>query len=274
MRAERLAKEAPVEAPQPHATEELSEQAPQKAPSPERSLEIEPATTSDIAAKSSDDFSVQPLSDIAISTPAVAIPIATMTSADENDMSRTDSQQTPIPGSATQPTSEPIGLGISTDVNAAQSQSQDPLTATAEGATSAIDSLFDLPDTANGDDTFNFDDMDFSVDATNNQDPSQVQTAEFDLSTFGNDTQDFAMLDIPVANSTNQTNIPTSKEDDIFADLGAVADGDMDLDLGNMDMGEGNSFDDLFLAGDGDDLNTGTGEMEHGDFDREFFGLE
>ena len=202
-----------------------------------------------------------------------AIPTATMIANTPIEMSRTDSQQNPTLIKTSQATSQPIGLGITTDLPISDSQTQDSLPVTAEG-TSAVDSLFDTLETA-GDDPFNFGDMDFSMDANTNGDPSQAANADFDLSTFGNDTQDFNMLDIPVTTSTNANNVAVSKVDeDIFADLGATGDASMDLDLGDMDMGEGNTFDDLFTAGDGDDLNTGTGEMEHGEFDQSFFGMD
>lgn len=112
------------------------------------------------------------------------------------------------------------------------------------------------------------------MDANNNQDPSQAANTDFDLSTFGNETQDFNMLDIPVTDTANTNNVPVTKDDDIFGDLGTTGDANMDLDLGNIDMGEGNTFDELFTAGDGDDFNTGMGEMEHGDIDQDFFKLE
>lgn len=202
----------------------------------------------------------------------------TSTLAQTSDLEATTTQQpsdsTPntqqtMPAS-TQPTSRPIGLGITTE------QPQDnasPLEETAPGASSAVDSLFDIPNDEN-DNTFNFEDMDFSVDTANNQGQSQTQITDFDLSNFGNETQDFNMLDVPVTEASTTAINAASKEEDIFADLGPTADGNMDMDLDNLDMGEGNSFDELFLAGDGDDGNMGGGgEMEHGEHDLAFFGL-
>ncbi|KAI9649292.1 hypothetical protein NHQ30_001864 [Ciborinia camelliae] len=186
--------------------------------------------------------------------------------------------------------SQAIGLGINTTLPASTDV---PATTTAGGQDSSIDSLFDIPDNAANDDSaaLNFDNMDFTMpDSTTNtqtQDNNQTQNTEFDLSTFGNNPQDFNMNDLKPANeaSSNNANITTTnnKEGDMMDDLlnmtttaNSGTNGnnnnnmDLDLDLDNMVGAEESVFDDMFF---GDDGNVG-GEMEHGQFDNEFFGID
>ncbi|TVY35405.1 hypothetical protein LSUB1_G005805 [Lachnellula subtilissima] len=179
----------------------------------------------------------------------------------------------PASSNETTTTGKPIGLGINT--NPVPTTTSAPGTAgTAGPEDSAIDSLFDIPDDANGD--LNFDNMDFSYNSNTNPDQSQTQNNEFDLSTFGNDSQDFTMSNIPPSNDantgTNTNNTSQNKPvEDLFAGMDTTAGGDnMDLDLDFGTLGAGESvFDDLF-ATDGD----AGGDMQHGEFDSVFFGLD
>ena len=140
---------------------------------------------------------------------------------------------------------------------------------------SSIDSLFDDIESGNDKTTsgLNFDSMGFLNDAAT-QDNPQTQNNDFDLSTFGNNTQDFNMSDIPTSNG-NQTNDNTTTndaQDDLFAMVNAEGGGEMmDLD-GNNAPADESSFEDLFFMGDDTGMGGGT-EMEHGEFDDAFFGL-
>ena len=177
----------------------------------------------------------------------------------------------PASSNETSTTAKPIGLGINTN--------PEPTTTSTPGTAgppdSSLDSLFGIPDDANGD--LNFDNMDFSYNTNTNQDQSQAQNNEFDLSTFGNDSQDFTMSNIPPSNDAN-TGINTNNTsqnkpaEDIFASLDTTGGGDnMDLDLDFGTLGaEESVFDDMLFATDGD----GGGDMQHGEFDSAFFGLD
>lgn len=181
--------------------------------------------------------------------------------------------QAPSPPASSNETSKeakPIGLGINTDADPSTSAP-----ATADAQDSAIDSLFDIPDDTNGD--LNFENMDFSYNSNTNQDTSQTQNNEFDLSTFGADTQDFAMSNLNTTQDTNTANNTTTNTsqnkpvEDLFSGLETTGTGD-NMELDTLDFGtlgaEESVFDDmLFGASDG-------GEMVHGDFDNAFFGLE
>jgi hypothetical protein len=180
--------------------------------------------------------------------------------------------QAPSPPASSNETSKdakPIGLGINTNAEPSTSAP-----ATADAHDSAIDSLFDIPDDTNGE--LNFDNMDFSYNSNTNQDTSQTQNNEFDLSTFGNDSQDFTMSNMTATNDTNTANNTTNTSqnkpvEDLFSGLDTTGTGD-NMELDNLDFGtlgaEESIFDDmLFGAGDG-------GEMVHGDFDNAFFELE
>lgn len=173
--------------------------------------------------------------------------------------------------------------------------------ATVGGQDSSIDSLFDIPETSAKEDStaVNFDNMGFTMlDATTNtqsQDSNQAQSTEFDLSTFGSNPQDFNMNDLQPSNeaSSNNANIPTTNdkgnmEDDLLNMTGGSRTNnnsnnsnnnnnsmDLDLDLDNMVGAEESVFDDLFFGGD-DDANVGgeISEMEHGQFDNAFFGID
>ena len=204
-------------------------------------------------------------------TNETALPSSTQDPAKEDIAKVEDSKEpqvlTPPPSNGA--VSQPIGLGINTE-GAADSEAP----GTAEPQNSAIDSLFDIPDDENtGDSELNFEHMDFSL-PDSNQDPSQTQPHAFDLSTFGSATQDFNIntmqTDPNPANNTTNTN---KEADDIFGDLGNVGD-NMDLDL-DLDFGtagaEDSLFDSMFVGTD--DGGFGGGEMEHGDFDNDFFNL-
>ncbi|PQE33593.1 hypothetical protein CJF32_00003464 [Rutstroemia sp. NJR-2017a WRK4] len=210
--------------------------------------------------------------------------------------------------------SQPIGLGIDTTMLAS---TDGTAPATAGGQDSSIDSLFDMPDSANNDDApaLNFDNMDFTMpDSGTNTQNQQTQNIEFDLSTFGNNSQDFNMGDLQPSNeitSTTNTNNPSNdalnnKQVDLstddFLNMTAGSGGadtntntnnnndnnttndnnnnsnnnmDLDLDLGNMVGAEDSVFDDMFF-GDDDNGNLGgdLGSMEHGQFDNAFFGID
>ncbi|KAH6724249.1 hypothetical protein BKA61DRAFT_463518 [Leptodontidium sp. MPI-SDFR-AT-0119] len=156
--------------------------------------------------------------------------------------------------------SKPIGLGIKTEgAPALEGDLQN----------SAIDSLFDIAENENGDSALNFDDMDFSLDTTQNQDTSQTQNNEFDLSSFGNPN--------PNPNQTNEN--PNTDEqnklgDDLFGMAQEMGGGDnIDLDLDLMVGAEDSMFDDMYFEGGDDEGMSGGGEIQHGEFDNEFFGL-
>ncbi|KAG4429249.1 hypothetical protein IFR05_015266 [Cadophora sp. M221] len=158
--------------------------------------------------------------------------------------------------------SKPIGLGIKTEVAAALEE---------DLQNSPIDSLFEMADNENGDSALNFDDMDFSLDTTQNQDTSQTQNNEFDLSNFGNLN--------PNPNQTN-TNTNTDEQnklgDDLFAmaqEMGGGDSMDLDIDL-SMAGAEDSIFNDMFYEGGDDEGMSGGGEIQHGEFDNAFFGLD
>lgn len=171
-------------------------------------------------------------------------------------------QQGLTPPPSSEIDSKPIGLGINTDGIA-----NSPAPGTAEPQNSSVDSLFDIPDNENGDSELNFESMDFSLHDSN-QDPSQIQADSFDLSTFGTNTQDFNMNEMQTdSHAINNTNDTNKEVDDIF-DMGNTDSMDMDLDLGMADA-EGSIFESMFL---GDDAGmSGGGDMEHGDFEDDFF---
>lgn len=205
-------------------------------------------------------------------------------------------QQPSPPASSANTTQEskPIGLGINTTTT------DDPNVSapdTAGPGDSGIDSLFDIPESGTNDGDLNFDDMDFAFNSTaDTGDQSQTQNNDFDLSTFGNDSQNFSMpaLDASTnaatnsntnanadANANNKPNTADNKDlDDIFGDLsGGAGGGDgMDLDLNmdgmeNMVGAEDSVFDDIFFDTDNNMGGSGGGDMEHGNFDNEFFGI-
>lgn len=160
------------------------------------------------------------------------------------------------------------GLGIDTSAGADTSAP-----GTAEVPDSSIDSLFDMPEdgNVNDDSALNYDGIAFSIQDSNAQDNSQAQNNDFDLSTFGNNSQDFNMTDLDTSNNTNN---PTgTKEDDLFGMVENNAGDDvMDLDL-NLSHEEESVFDNIYFSIGGDDGNIEGGEIEH-NFDNAFFGLD
>jgi hypothetical protein len=180
-------------------------------------------------------------------------------------------QQVLTPPPSNGAASQPIGLGIDTE-GAADSEAP----GTGEPQNSAIDSLFDIPDDENtGGSELNFEHMDFSLHGSN-QDPSQTQAHDFDLSNFGSATQDFSMNTMQTdSNPANNANNANKEVEDIFGDLGNSGN-NMELDL-DMDFGaagaEDSLFEDMFIGTDDGGFGGG-GEMEHGKFDDDFFGLE
>ncbi|KAH7419352.1 hypothetical protein BKA64DRAFT_14001 [Cadophora sp. MPI-SDFR-AT-0126] len=185
--------------------------------------------------------------------------------------------QDPTPPASTNDTSQeskPIGLGINTE-GAPAAEEED-------GQNSALDSLFDITDNnESGDATLNFDDMDFSLDSTTqNQDTSQTQNNDFDLSNFGNTnpSQTNTITNKNANQSQSQTQNQNTDDqnklgDELFAMVGGDDGMDLDLDMG-MVGAEDSVFDDMFFGGGDDDGNSGGGELQHGEFDNAFFGLE
>ncbi|KAF7909740.1 uncharacterized protein EAF01_003458 [Botrytis porri] len=226
----------------------------------------------------------------------------------KNEMAREirDEEETKEPTTSSPPStndnkSQPIGLGINTTLPASTDA---PETATGGGQDSSIDSLFDNPDSAANADSaaLNFESMDFSMlDAATNtqsQDNNHTQNTEFDLSTFGSNPQDFNMNDLQPSNEASNNNnnnhnsaniTTTTSKGDIMDDILNMAargdtndnnnnnDNNMDMDsnLDNMVGADESVFDDLFFEND-DDGNVGgeIGEMEHGQFDSAFFGID
>lgn len=193
-------------------------------------------------------------------------------------------QQVPTPPESSNEavsSSNPIGLGINTEGIAAA-----PRPDTAGPADSATDSLFGIPDNDNdnGGADFTFGDIDFpphdSTANTQNQELSQTQNNDFDLSTFGDTSQDFNMSDIQTsadANTAGNTNNNMNRPAEDLFNLGdnrAGADNmDLDLSLNEMVGAEDSVFDDIFFDNGDDGGIGGEEEMEHGDFDDAFFGL-
>ncbi|KUJ21979.1 uncharacterized protein LY89DRAFT_694405 [Mollisia scopiformis] len=180
----------------------------------------------------------------------------------------------PSSGNANGADSKPIGLGIDTD-----GAVDGPGPATAELQNSSIDSLFGPDDNNAGDSALDFGIMDFLTNTnTEGNDQSQNnQNNDFDLANFGSSTQDFNMPDLNTSADTNtnnnNSNDANKPNDDPFASLGNPGGDSMDLDL-DLDMaGAGDSvFDDMFFVDETNNL--GGGDMEHGEFDNAFFGLE
>jgi len=164
------------------------------------------------------------------------------------------------------------GLGINTEVAPATSAP-----ATSDLQNSSIDSLFDMGENEhnNADSELNFDSIDYS----------NVQTSQndFDLSSFGNHSHEFPNLETdfhaPDNNTTNNASTESKKpEDDVFNNIGndatASSNLDLDMDLGTAG-GDDSVFDDmLFFDGGNDGGMGGNGEMEHGEFDEAFFGID
>merc|ERR1712093_369759 len=177
--------------------------------------------------------------------------------------------QGPTPPASTNETSQeskPIGLGINTEGA--------PAAEAGDVQDSALDSLFDITDNnENGDSALNFDDMDFSLDVTSqNQDTSQTQNDDFDLSNFGNSNPSQTNT-IPNTNASQNQNSddPNKLGDELFAMVGGGDGMDLDLDMG-MAGAEDSVFDDMFFGGGDDEGMSGGGELQHGEFDNAFFG--
>jgi hypothetical protein len=171
-----------------------------------------------------------------------------------------------------------VGLGINT-----QGIATIPGPDTAELHDSAIDSLFEDNENNTGDSAMSFDQIDFSMPEPNantqTQDLSQGQHADFDLSTFQTTSQDFNMPDLHTSNdANNNTNNNGNKQRDDRFEIGHATGGDdpMDLDPNDFGMarGEESTFEDLFFGSDDVDGLSGGAQMEHGEFDNAFFGLD
>lgn len=183
----------------------------------------------------------------------------------------------PASNNAASQISKPIGLGIITEGTTAGSGTDG-----GDLQNSAIDSLFDMVDEDNntGRD-LDFDAMDFSIhDSTQDQDTSQVQHNDFDLSNFGTNTQDFNMSDLNTSNNNTQLtpsgNDQNKQVDDLLNMTNTSTGGDvmnLDLDI-DMNIAGDSVFDEMFFAADDGGDAGGGGEMEHGEFDNAFFGIE
>jgi hypothetical protein len=170
----------------------------------------------------------------------------------------------------------------------------------------SMSDLFTLSEAGNGASSatnpeLNFTDMEFSLAPSGNEAQSheQTQQTDFDLAGFTSSEVGDGMLSLdsllpsardgqqakhgpPQATDeaagkpedSKQEKQESSNEDDIFAlNAGTSADSmDLDLDLGTGD-GDASNFDDLFFD-TGDTQLGGLTEMEHGQFDDAYFGLQ
>ncbi|CZT40679.1 uncharacterized protein RSE6_00319 [Rhynchosporium secalis] len=172
----------------------------------------------------------------------------------------------PAPSNETSLESKPIGLGITNEgapaIHAGNLQN------------SSVDSPFEIAENETNDSALNFDDIDFSLDtSTNIQDPSQSQSNDLDLSNFGN-TNPMPNNTITNANANANSETKSKPVDDLFDFPQDIGTGDaMDLDMG-MAGAEDSVFDDMFFGGGEDEGASGGGEIQHGEFDNAFFGLE
>jgi len=200
-----------------------------------------------------------------------------------NETQEATEEASNIPPNANERNDKPVGLGINTTM-ASTSEVVAPNTAEIQSASASIDALFDGND--NSDSNLNFDTIDFSMhDSANNtqtQDQSQTQNTEFDLSTFGNNSQDLTMSDMQQSNDTNTTqNTTTNKQTDLTEDLFNMgsnnASGEDNMDMNNINLGiegaEDNSvFNDIYFGEDDESMGGGNmGDLEHGEFDNAFF---
>lgn len=162
--------------------------------------------------------------------------------------------QGPTPPSSI--SSKPIGLGINTEGTTAEAGP-----GTAEQQNSSVDSLFG---DNNGEDMMNFDGMDFLQDSSTiaqSNGQSQTQNDDFDMSNFGNPSQDFTMTDLHTSTQASNANNSSAnkQENDLFSTNTQSAD-NMDLDF-DLPVGEEGAFNDMFLD---------TNDLDH-DLDASFF---
>ncbi|KAI6715792.1 hypothetical protein PZA11_006097 [Diplocarpon coronariae] len=139
----------------------------------------------------------------------------------------------------------------------------------AEPQKSSVSSLFgNIDQDKTGEPAPHLDDVNLSNlgPTSRPQNTSQTQNSELDLSGFhlpdhGTSTQ----------TTTNPTTQP--KQEDLSGAANTSGGSNMDIDMG-MAGAEESVFDDMFF-GDADDTGIGGGgEMQHGDFDNAFFGLD
>lgn len=161
---------------------------------------------------------------------------------------------TPPASNTTGTNSQTLGAGNTQDTTFASDPSKID--------NSALNLLLDITDDGANNDGIN-DDLDqFFIDGSDNilsQDVTNTQNTDFDLSSFGNNTQDFSMPDLQTSdNGTNQ-------QSGMKADAVMTAGDNMDLDM---------LFEDDIFFGTGDDVNMDGGEMEHGEHDSMYFGLD
>jgi hypothetical protein len=157
-----------------------------------------------------------------------------------------------------------IGLGINTEP-----KPNEPPTTTLQD--SSLDSLFDISDNNGTNVEMDFDNIDFNFD-----DQTQTQSNDFDISTFGDVSQDPNVsttglgVDVTSADvSSNVKNNSAKPLDESSFNLANIGGGEnMDLDLSMFGAAD-STFDDMFIDG-GD---AGGDEMEHGNFDSDFFGI-
>ena len=215
----------------------------------------QPVTQEEILAPEASTTIQDPAKDITRKVPGPALPL-----------------QNPSP-----PSSNDNKPNVSLDIETAiAATSGTPAPGTSGLPVSSIDSLFDMPDNNDDNNNDESEDLSFAIDfldGPNTNDNSQAQNADFDLSTFGN-TQDFNMPDVQTSiDASNPNDTDKNATDDLFGMTNNTTGGGdmMDLDS-SMVPAEENSFDDMFFTGDDGGL-TGGGEMEHGTFDDDFFGL-
>jgi len=161
-----------------------------------------------------------------------------------------------------------IGLDISTTTAATLATSPQSI---ADLQDSSIDSLFDMPDDSSNNAALDLnigDAMDYLNDSTDH-DNSQAQNLEFDISSFGNNPQDFNMADIQSSNGAQNTNNSTGNaQDDLYSLVNAAGGDEMiDVDI-NIRPAEESSFEELYFTGEDGGLSGGA------EFDDAFFGLD
>ena len=167
-----------------------------------------------------------------------------------------------------------MGLGINTEAK----PNDAPNSAVQN---SAIDSLFDFPDNSDTNMDMDYENMEFSFGTDPQGDQTQTQSNDFDFSSFGNISQDITMNGTNTSDNnttgeaSNNANDNNNKQLDNSFDLGNTGgDDNMNLDL-SMFGAEDSVFDDMFVDGGGGGLSAGGGgEMQHGNFDADFFGLD
>ncbi|PBP27889.1 hypothetical protein BUE80_DR001081 [Diplocarpon rosae] len=192
-------------------------------------------------------------------------PVAVMTSQPVEDVKIPDEPTPPAPASLHEQGADSKPVEPSVDNQNATVGSA------AEPQNSSLDSLFDNPDNGNieGPELL-FDDMDLSNPGpkSQTQNTSQSQSNEFDLSGSN-------VPDLGTSTQANTDPVTEPEQENMPAMVSTSESKNMDIDMDmNMAGTEESVFDDMFF-GDADDTGIGGGgEMQHGDFDNAFFGLD